>query len=193
MRRHLRKNMRRLREKFRVEFKTQSDFCSVDEAMKVFFKLHQERWKSRGKEGAFAREDVRNFHLDVARVFEEKGWLGLHFLAVNNEVVAANYTFNYNSKTYSYLTGFNPEFGRFGVTNLLRLHLIEECVKKGFKEYDLTRDFEPYKADWATGVRENLVARLARKGSFSRIYCWSLNNSFARWLSSKVGAHLTIR
>jgi CelD/BcsL family acetyltransferase involved in cellulose biosynthesis len=193
MRRQLRKNMRRLSENFKVEFKTQRYFSSVDEAMKVFFKLHEERWKSRGREGAFAREDFRNFHLDVAKVFEEKGWLGLHFLTVNDETVAADYTFDYNLKTYSYLTGFDPKFRRFGVTNLLRMHLIEECVKKDFKEYDLTRDFEPYKADWATGVRKNLVARLTRKGLFAKIYCWSLENSFARWLSSKVGAHLTFR
>ena len=130
MRRQLRKNLRRLRENFNVEFKTYRDFSSVDEAMKAFFKLHQERWRSRGKEGAFASKDFRDFHLDVARVFNEKGWLDLHFLTVNDVPVAVDYAFNYNLKEYSYLTGFDPKFGQFGVANLLRAHLIEECIKR---------------------------------------------------------------
>ena len=193
MRRNLRKRMRKLRESYKVGFKTQRDFSSVGKAMEMFFKLHQERWRSRGELGAFSSKDFRNFHTDVAKLFDRKGWLDLHFLTANDEPVAAAYTFDYGSKKYGYLTGFDPEFGRYSVGNLLKMHLVEECVKKGFTEYDLTRGFEPYKADWATGVRKNFVVRLARKGLFAKMYSWALENSFSRWLFNKLGAHLTIK
>jgi CelD/BcsL family acetyltransferase involved in cellulose biosynthesis len=191
VRRNLRKRLKKLQANYRVEFKSQKYFSSLDKAMEAFFKLHQERWKSRGMKGAFASEEFKGFHLDVAKTFDERGWLDLRFLIVDNVPVAAAYTFDYNFKKYGYLTGFDPEFAKYGVGNLLKMHLVEECIRKGFREYDLTRDFEPYKADWATGVRKNLVARLVRGGMFAKTYCWALEKSFTQWLSSKFGAHLT--
>ncbi|MEM4713280.1 MAG: GNAT family N-acetyltransferase [Candidatus Bathyarchaeia archaeon] len=193
MRRNLRKRLRKLRESYKVEFKTQRDFDSIDEAMEIFFNLHQKRWKSKGKQGAFAAEDFRKFHLDVAKVFDKKGWLDLHFLMANDEPVAAAYTFDYNSKKYGYLTGFDPEFGHFGVGNLLKLHLIEECIKKGFREYDLTREFEPYKAEWATVIRKNLIARIVRRSLSAKMYCWALENKFSQWLFTRLGVRLSVR
>jgi len=192
MRRNLRKRMRKLREKYKVEVKTQHDFGSVKEAMEIFFNLHQKRWRSKGKPGAFVSEAFCNFHRDVAEIFDEKGWLALYFLTVNDEPAAAVYSFDYNRKKYGYLTGFDPDFGRFGVGNLLKMYVIEECIKKGLKEYDLTRDFEPYKADWATGVRKNFVASMVYKGWFAKVYDWAVQNSFSQFLISKFGGHLTI-
>jgi len=192
MRRNLRKRMRKLSKKYRVEFKNQHNFDSVDEAMKIFFKLHQKRWKFKGEPGAFSSEDFRNFHIEIANIFNENGWLDLHFLTVDNIPVAAAYTFNYNLKKYGYLTGFDPTFRKYGVGNLLKLHLIEECIRKGFKEYDLTRGFEPYKTDWAINIRKNFDVILTRKGLFAKMYCWALENSFLQRLLNTVGAHLII-
>ncbi|MEM3759539.1 MAG: GNAT family N-acetyltransferase [Candidatus Bathyarchaeia archaeon] len=191
MRDQLKKKLRRLCRGFKVEFKTHYDFSSVDEAMEAFFKLHQERWGSKGESGAFADENFRNFHLEVARLFNERGWLNLHFLMVKGVPAAADYGFDYNGKVYSYLTGFDPKFGEYSVMNLLRAHLVEESIKKGLREFDLTRDFEPYKADWANGVRKNIVVRHVRKGLSARFYCWALEKSVLRWLSKKLGASLT--
>ena len=192
MRKNLRKRMRKLREKYKVEVKIQSDFGSVKEAMDVFFNLHQKRWSSKGKPGAFASKAFRDFHLDVARIFGDKGWLALYFLTVNDAPIAAIYSFNYNQKKYGYLTGFNPNFGRYGVGNLLKMHVVEDGIKKGFNEYDLTRGFEPYKTDWATGVRKNFVATMVHKGSFAKMYDWATQNSFSQLIISKLGGHLTI-
>jgi CelD/BcsL family acetyltransferase involved in cellulose biosynthesis len=193
LRRNLRKRLRKLQAKYKVEFKSQRDFSSLDRAMEAFFKLHQERWKAKGMQGAFASEEFKGFHLDVAKAFDEKGWLDLRFLTVDDVPVASAYTFDYNFKKYGYLTGFDPEFAKYGVGNMLKTHLVEECIRKRFREYDLTRDFEPYKADWATGVRKNLGARLIRSGLFARTYSWALEKRLTRWMSSKFGAHLIFR
>lgn len=192
MRRNLRKRMRKLREKYKVEVKIQRDFGSVEEAMEIFFKLHQKRWSSKGKPGAFISEAFRAFHRELAEIFDEKGWLALYFLTVNDEPVAAVYSFDYNEKKYGYLTGFDPDFGPYGVGNLLKMYVIEECVRTGFREYDLTRDFEPYKANWATGVRKNFVVGMVYNGWFAKMYDWAVQNSFSQFLISKLGGHLTI-
>jgi CelD/BcsL family acetyltransferase involved in cellulose biosynthesis len=193
MRKNLRKRMRKLGENYKVEFKTQHDFDSIKKAMEIFFKLHLKRWRSEGRRpGAFASEAFRTFHLDLAEVLNKKGWLALHFLTLNDEPSAVVYSFDYNQKKYGYQAGFNPEFGSYGVASLLKMHVVEYCIKKGLREYDLTRDFEPYKADWATAARKNLVARMVYKGFFARFYNWSTQNRFSRLLTRKLGAHLAI-
>ncbi len=192
MRRNLRKRMRKLRKKYKVEVISQRDFNSVEEAMQMFFSLHQKRWSSKGKLGAFASKAFRAFHLELSKTFDGKGWLALYFLTIDDEPIAAVYSFDYNHKKYGYLTGFDPEFGRYGVGNLLKNYVVEECIKNGFKEYDLTRDFEPYKAEWATGVRTNYVARMTSKGFFAKTYNWAMQNSLAQFLINRFGAHLTL-
>jgi len=192
MRRNLRKRLRRLREKYKVAVKTQRDFDSVKEAMETLFRLNLKRWRSEGKPGSFALTAFRNFHLDLAEIFNKKGWLSMHFLTVNDEPVAAVYSFDYNRKKYGYLTGFDPEFGCYSVGNLLKMHIVEYCIEKGFREYDLTRGFEPYKADWATGVRRNFVARMTYRGWFAKMYIWSTQNNFCNLAINKLGAHFTV-
>ena len=68
--------------------------------MALFFDLHQKRWKSRGGIGAFSSDKIRAIFLDRAKLFAQKGWLGLYFLTVNDKPVAANYSLKYNKKLY---------------------------------------------------------------------------------------------
>jgi CelD/BcsL family acetyltransferase involved in cellulose biosynthesis len=187
MRKNLRKRMQKLREDYKVEMRTQRDFDSVDNAMKAFFSLHQKRWSSKGKPGVFASETVRDFHIDVARAFDEKGWLALYFLCVNDKPVAAIYSFDYDGKKYGYLTGFDPDFESYGVGNLLKMHVVGESIRKGFREYDLARGFESYKADWSTGVRTNLAFWTVNRGFTARMYDRTLRSPFLTRLVAKLG------
>jgi len=190
MNKNLRRRMRRLREKYRVEVKTHRDFDSIKEAMEEFFKLHLKKWGSRV--GAFGSTAFRDFHLDIAEIFNEKDWLGMHFLTANDEPIAAVYSFDYNQKKYGYSTGFDPEFGRYSPGNLLKMRVVEYCIERGFREFDLTRDIEPYKGDWATGVRKNFVATMVNKGLFARIYDWTAQQEYIHSLVAKLGGHLTL-
>ena len=193
MRKNLRRRMRKLGEKYKVEVKTHQDFGSVEEAMKTFFELHQKRWISKGKSGAFTSRAFHDFHLELAKVFNNNGWLALHFLTANDKPVAAVYSFDYYGKKYGYLTGFDPDFGPYGVGNLLKLHVVEECIKKGFREYDLMRDLELYKAEWATGVRRNFVVRMLLKGLSAKMYDWAMQNSFSLFFVNKFGMHFGLQ
>jgi CelD/BcsL family acetyltransferase involved in cellulose biosynthesis len=161
--------------------------------MEAFFKLHLKRWTAKGKPGNFGSEIFRRFHLNLAEVFDEKGWLSLHFLMVNDDPVAAAYTFNYNLKKYGYSTGFDPAYSRFGVGNLLKMHIISECIKKGYREYDLARDFEPYKANWTTHARKNYVATMVRDSVFAEIYNHFANSRISSLLYNKFGLQLSLQ
>ena len=193
MRRNLRRRMRRLNEKYLVKVKTHSDFDSIEEAMDTFYKLHQKRWKTQGKHGVFAEKALREFHNEVARLFSEKKWLSLYIMTVDDVPIGAIYSFDYKAKKYEYLTGFDPEYSKYGVANLLRMHAVDDCIRKGLNEYDLMRGDEPYKASWRTKNRRNLELRFIRKGLFPKIYGWATKSAPAMLLTQKLGRSLTLK
>jgi CelD/BcsL family acetyltransferase involved in cellulose biosynthesis len=155
MRKNLHRYMRKLQKDYKVEFKTHRDFDSTKEAMEAFFRLHQKRWESKGMSGAFADKTSQDFHIDLAEVFNQKDWLALYFLTANDEPIAAAYTFDYNEKKHARLTGFDPDFSNFRVGSLLKMHIVEDCIRKGLEEYNLSRGAGFGKEYWSTGVRKN--------------------------------------
>ena len=148
MQRNLQKRMRKLQREYHVEIKTHEDFGSEEEAMNIFFQLHKKRWRDQDEPGAFAKRKIRQFHRDIAKIFAKKGWLSLYFLTIDNQPISAVYSFDYHQKKYGYLTGFDPEFAKYSPGNLLKMRVVEDCIQRGLTEYDLGRDYEPYKKEW---------------------------------------------
>ena len=73
------------------------------------------------------------------------------------------------------------------------MHVVEECIQKGLREYDLLRGGEPYKSDWNTKNRKNLEVRFIRKGLFARIYGWASKNNTTLLLTQKFGKSLALK
>jgi CelD/BcsL family acetyltransferase involved in cellulose biosynthesis len=168
MRRNLRKQTRRLGED-RIGLKTHLDYDSLEEAMDLLFDLHERRWRGRGELGVFADREVAEFHRELAGIFDKNGWLALSFLTVDNEPVAAEYSFDYREKRYGYQSGFDPGFSHYSVGSLLRLRNIETCITKHLTEYDFSRGGQQYKHHWPTQVRNSFCSELVRKGSLAKI------------------------
>jgi CelD/BcsL family acetyltransferase involved in cellulose biosynthesis len=156
----LNKRLKRLEKEYAVGFKTQHDFSSIKDAINIFFDLHDKRWNSKEGRSSFFYKPNRDFHLELATTLNENNWLSLYFLTVDDEPIAAIYSFDYGLKKYGYNTGFDPKFAKYGIGNMLKNFAITESIKKGLTEYDLLRGYEPYKKHWVTGVRKNFVALL---------------------------------
>jgi len=165
-RRNLNRSYRKFREKYTVNLQRYGEAgFSVEQAMKTFFALHQERWSMENSPGIFrtAREETMNFHMDVAHSFAEKDWLGTHFLMANGEPVSALYSFEYNRRMFSYLTGFNPAYADYSVGNLTIMLCLEKIAKRGFREFDFMRGIEAYKSHFTEKYRRNFQIRLVRR------------------------------
>ena len=188
MRQNLNKYSRKIKESHKVEFKKYDEAgFSVKEAMRLFLDLNERRWASKGIAGSFkSKEDAfRNFHMEVSKCFADKSWLGLYFLIVDDEPAAVQYAFEYHSKIYYYLAGFDPQFSNYSIGNLIIMYLLENCIKKGFKEYDMMRGYEPYKLRWTKTYRKNVEARLVQKGISSRFYDWITWSNITDTLAGK--------
>lgn len=172
LRHTLRKCSRLMKKSFKVEFVDYSGVQSCVDGMHWLFKLHQKRWESRGFAGAFADEKFRNFNLDIAKSFAEKGQLGLFLLKLSDNPVAAMYGFKDQTKFYAYLSGFDLDYSKYGVGNQLLAYVMEKCIEDGLIEFDFMRGGEAYKDRWKTLSRWNQVAVIPRSGILSNTWYW---------------------
>jgi CelD/BcsL family acetyltransferase involved in cellulose biosynthesis len=163
-RKSVRQGFRRLEKDFKVDFLDYSASESVSEGMNIFFDLHQERWNAAGLPGVFSDQESRSFHLDVARSFSEKGWLGLFVLELSGKPVAADYGFKYLGKFYSYLSGFDPKYSKYSVGSLLTTRIMRNCIENGLVEFDFMRGAEEFKDRWNARTRWNSQAIITRSG-----------------------------
>lgn len=171
-RKDLRNNLRRLKRDFKVDFFDCSEIQSYAEGMNWLFQLHKKRWQSKGLSGAFANQKFRSFHLDIARSFSKKGWLGLLLLRLSGEPAVVSYGFKYRSKYYSYLSGFDPKYSRYGVGNLIKAYIIGKCIEEGLAGFDFMRGVESYKDRWNTITRWNRQAVITKRGFLANVQNW---------------------
>jgi CelD/BcsL family acetyltransferase involved in cellulose biosynthesis len=155
-----------------MDFVDCSDVQSLKEGMSSFFELHQKRMESKGFAGVFKDQRVRDLHLDIAKIFAQNGWLGLYFLKLSDKPVAALYGFKYQSKYYAYLSGFDPQYSKYSVGNLLFLFTINKCIIEGLTEFDFMRGFEEYKDRWNTTARWNNRVIIPRKNFLGNFRSW---------------------
>ena len=189
---NLRRTLRQLQEKHIVEFKEYSK-TEIKNGMGILFDLHQKRWETKGQRGVFSDKKIREFHLDIARTFSERGWLSLFSLMADSKAIASFYGFRYNSKVYAYLYGMDPAYQRFSVGNLLLLRIMEKSIKEGLTEFDFLRGKEEYKYRWNSLTRKNFKVVLIRRGLQSYIHnylsrkYWSMGSRAKYFLKSRSG------
>jgi len=169
MRKELRRCLRRLAEKCEVEFTRYDDIELLQDGMEALFELHQKRWRTKGLLGSFADPTFRNFLLDIAKCFTNNGWLNLSILTANSKPIASLFSFEYNERFYCYNLGFDPAYSKYSVGSLLFLRLIEDCIRKGLKEFDFLRGAEAYKTRWNTLNRRNIELSKS-KGLLRNLY-----------------------
>lgn len=190
VRKELRRCMRNLEKDYhRVELKRYDELGSVEKAMKIQFKLNQKRWKSKNMPGTFKTQEVRDFYIDVAKLFADNGWLALYFLTVNDEPIAGLYCFEYNQKMYAAVSGFDPDYSRYSVGNLIFAKLIEKCIERKIEEFDFMKGDEPYKFGWTAKYRRNLGIKFVNKKFTSNLYDWGIK-MMKRMKVDKILEHL---
>lgn len=148
---HSRKELlRRERRLFALgcEIRTLAPDAPVDEAIEEFTDLHKRQWAfKRQRSGAFPDEHTEQFHREIARTFQRRGWLRLSFLTFQGRNVAANYEYIYGNKSYSYLSALEPKttLAKFSPGTILDFCSIQKAIVTGLREYDFMKGAEQFK------------------------------------------------
>jgi CelD/BcsL family acetyltransferase involved in cellulose biosynthesis len=162
--------LRSLNNNFVVKLVDYSNLDSVTQGMNILFNLHQERWRLKGRfKGMFADPRFKDFSLDIAKIFSEKGWLGLYALELSGKTVAILYGFRYNSKYYSNIGGLNSEFLIYDIGILLRFLVMEKCIKDKFVEYDFLWGTDFWKKRFRPKLKYTYKSIVSRKKLSAKI------------------------
>ena len=170
MRGSLRRTRKRLAEAYTVEFHICNERDSLEDLLQHFFRLHKESWRERKGQNSVLTPIFEKFHTDMAKLLFERGWLNLSFIMADNVPIASIYGAEYNKKFYYFLMGFDPEYSKYGVGQLLFKHLIKYCFDKGLQEFDFLKGDEPYKYRWTKSNRKNLRVEIVNKRISSKLY-----------------------
>jgi CelD/BcsL family acetyltransferase involved in cellulose biosynthesis len=191
MKRSLRRRMKRLEEEYNVAFRRQDDINSVQQGIEIFVHLHQKRWNSKGFQGSFGTDPgFRDFLLDVSKRFAERKWLNLSLLTADDEPVSAALSFEYNNTLYYYHTGYDPAYSKFGVGNLLIMHLIEESIQKGMAKFDFLAGAESYKRSWTPLNRNNLEVGFVQNRLLPIVYDRITRSEEYDWIKNSNNEYL---
>jgi len=154
---------RKLEKEFSVSFGFAETKEEMEKRMNDFIQQHQGRWKTKQRPGAFAKDSFAGFHKKVAtRLFEQKK-LRLYYLELDEKPVASYYLFYDNDTFYFYLSGFDPDYGKYSVSSVLMARAILDAIDLGLKEFDLMRGEGAYKFKWTDKKRINRSYSIEKK------------------------------
>lgn len=123
----------------------------LDPALDTLARLHEVRWATRGKAGAFAGSRFRVFHRAITREFLALGWLDLRIWQFGGKDVAAFYGFRWGDTLSYYQSGFdtaatgNVSLGMVSVMDTMEWAIGERFEKfdfMGAREHSYKEDYE---------------------------------------------------
>jgi CelD/BcsL family acetyltransferase involved in cellulose biosynthesis len=117
-------------------------------ALEDLFRLHHERWRSRGGAGVLADPRVQAFHREVAEGFAARGALRLYRLVAGGASLAAIYGFVEKDTLFCYLQGIDPAAAHRSPGTVLVGMVLEHAAREGLGAVDFLRGREPYKYAW---------------------------------------------
>lgn len=133
------------------------DAAAVRTAMAGFLVMYHRQWP----QNRFLKDPrwlafYERFALAAAR----DGLLEFAFLTLDGRPLAAHYGFVHKRRRYYFTPTYDVAHGRFSPGKVLLNHLVKASFAAG-ETFDFQNDLEPYKLDWATGVADRFLLRLA--------------------------------
>lgn len=119
------------------------DKAHIAGAFDDFIKLHQAKWQHQGREGLFASGKFFKFHKSVTEFFADQNQISIHFLKINDRILASSILYHYNKVVYFYLPAYDPTFKtKIGLGLVERSFDIEESIQNGLQGYDFYKASE---------------------------------------------------
>jgi CelD/BcsL family acetyltransferase involved in cellulose biosynthesis len=192
MRLSLSQRARRTSKAFVTKVRQSETLEELPADLQVLFALHAQRWQTRGMPGGLYQPQKQKFYFEVARRCLERNWLEFWFLELDGKPVACEFGFGYDG-IYSFLHGgFDPEYSSYGVAAALRVAIVQDLIRRGFRGYDFLLGEEPYKEQWCADKKPLLYLSIARPGSLGKgiLLVAILSRQGKEWLRSVLPAPL---
>lgn len=149
---NMRGNLRRRRRQLEREFKSVTiDLATGEEgtaALAQLFAMNRTRWQQRRGSSFFDDPRIERFELEVARTFEEQGWLRCYRLRIDGITRAVLYCLKIGDRIDFCNAAFDLEFAKYSLGIVLLSHAMAEAIQEGAREFLFGRGNATYKYVW---------------------------------------------
>lgn len=135
--------------------------ADLDDTFDHLVRLHQSIRTSNGDPGVFARSDTEEFLRETARRFLDAGRLRMWRLDADGTPIAIIMCVRSGDSVAFYTTGYDTAWSKYGPGRRVMALAIRGAIDEGAAEFDFLRGDEPYKRQWGTEIRTDLVVRRA--------------------------------
>lgn len=160
---NLRKNLERYGRKLdrdaSVAERMVSNRADLDDTFNQLMRLHQSVRTANGDPGFFACAGAERFLRAAAHRFLEAGRLRLWRLDADGKPIAVIMCVRSGTSVAFYNTGYDTEWSKYGPGRRIMARAIRGAIDEGATEFDFLRGDEPYKREWGTETRQDLVIR----------------------------------
>ena len=150
---------RKLKRKFKnTRFIFKDDICKIEN----YFDVHQQRQISQKNKGTFYLNETRDFVRQFLQEFFAKDLLYLTGLYIDNKLSSSIISCLWKNKIFALYVGFLSKYAKYRIGTILNNYALQQAVKKGVKEYDLSRGKEYYKKRLGGIQKNNLLIEIYR-------------------------------
>lgn len=159
---------RDLESRHMVEFGMCTSQGDLPTALETLYANHGGRWQAKGEQGVFVSEKKREFYAALSSKLLEEGSLRFFFLKLDGRVVAQQFCFEHTGTVMLLQEGFDFEFSKQNVGNVLRAMVFERLIADGVNVYDFLAGTTRHKQSWSDGTMNDLILRVCRPSLLGR-------------------------
>lgn len=137
--RRMRYYLRRLEREGALSESVVANEAELADAFEQLTALHNARWQSKGKTGAFASDKFSAFHAAFARKVLPLGYLNFRCLRLDGKPIASVYNFRIGGTDYFYQGGIGAAGSKFSPGVVAQAYAIQAAISAGIDHYDFMR------------------------------------------------------
>lgn len=141
-RHEVRRKLRRLFDKGKVEYRFLNHRDALSETMDNFFRMFVE---SRPDKAAFLTEKMKSFFGLLAETMARTGLLRLGTLILDGQPLAEIMCFDYQRCIYLYNSAYDPNYTSLSAGLICKILAIKAGIEQGYKKFDFLKGAETYK------------------------------------------------
>jgi CelD/BcsL family acetyltransferase involved in cellulose biosynthesis len=135
--------------------------ADLDDTFDHLVRLHQSIRISNGDPGVFSNRETEEFLREAAHRFLDAGRLRMWRLDANGIPIAVIMCVRSGDSVAFYTTGYDSAWSKYGPGRRVMARAIRGAIDEGATEFDFLRGDEPYKRQWGTEARTDLIIRRA--------------------------------
>lgn len=133
-------------------------------ALERFYQVERSGWKGRSKTAIACDPAARQFHDEIARAAERCGYFSLYLLEFGDQAVAGHFGLTCQARYYTLKVGYDEKFAVYGPGHQLVALVLQDCLRRGVREFDFLGPWMEWKGEWARDIRRHSDCYVFRPG-----------------------------